>query len=86
MNINIALLQIMGFSLFFNHVDWFGHGFLCLAPNLLLSPFHKKLLIFETMSLVFAEQIIHDLVLSCIVIEEFNPFIHVRTYLTKFGS
>ena len=59
-----------GFLVVFDHADRFGHDFInCLDSNLLLCPFHKKLIICE-MSLVFAKQIVCDLVLSCIVIEE----------------
>ena len=73
----------------FDHADLFGHGFInCLASNLLLCLFHKKLMICETMSLVFAKQIICNFVLSYTVIEEFNLFIQymLRTNLTKSGS
>ena len=36
--------------------------FNCLASDPLLSPFHKKLKMFELMSLSFAKQVIRDLV------------------------
>ena len=67
-----------GFLLVFDHADKFSHGYIhCLVSNFLLRPFSYETDILRGALGLFAKQIIHDLVLSCIVIENFNP-IHVE--------
>ena len=87
-----ALLQIMGFSWVLTTPTGLAMALInCLASDPLLCPFYKQLIICEKMALFFvfvfvlffAKQIIHDLVLSCIVIEEFNTFIHVEDFLNE---
>ena len=71
-SIHNALLQIMGFS-------WF----LTTPTDLTMVVFIRTLKIVRRCPWCFAKQIIRDLVLSCIVIEEFNLFIHVENLLDK---
>ena len=66
---------------------WFGLVMIlfinCLASDILWCPFHIPLIIWE-MSLVFAKQVIRELVsVITIVIEEFNLFIHVENFFWR---
>ena len=75
------------FLMVFNHASWSGHGFIkCLATDLLLCPLQKKLIICEMSLVFFAKQIICNLVLSRIVIEQFNLSTHAKNLFDKPGS
>ena len=67
----------------FDHAVWLSHGFInCLASDLLLCPFHKKL-IRRRCHWFVAKQIILDLVLSChFAIEQFLKSVYVCRELT----
>ena len=78
-----AQLQIMGLSSFLTMPTGLATVLSIVWPQILLSPFHKKLIDLWDVIGFFAKQIIHDLVLLCIVIEEVNLIIHVENLLDE---
>ena len=63
---------------------WFGHGFINSWPRIHCCVLFKRNWFFEQKSpWHFVEQKISDLVSSCIVIEEFDLFKHVKNLLDE---
>ena len=81
----VALLQIMGLSWFLSTPTDLAYFYQLLGLEFIVESSSE-----ETDNLrcpwCFAKQIIRDLVLSCIVVEEFNLFVHVENLLDKIWT